>query len=301
MGFALWNANFHLTGFNLDKLLHDLRAAPAIILLGLFVLLLSSLITITNGTSIVIKWYHSTLGRKRAAIENLSRLSAGVSIGYFQNILGTAAFERTLKSLVEYVFVNPLFYVQAISKERTVVSFSVTTRKRWFNPTLRLGPYSLTGKVASIRLGKTKFAELDSLSKPKEIGCSLGGRRFEYHEEFYFGNPGKYQEFVFSINDAGFLHHPFISSIAPLSLDDPAVAAFRREAVINTYTITAPLVSAGDLKGISRGANYDQVRVLDGHAGVSRRELHRLQKLFRNTTPYKYFKTRRRRMDGRWQ
>jgi hypothetical protein len=141
---------------------------------------------------------------------------------------------------------------------------------------------------------------MDSIGKPKEIGCSVGARRFEYHEEFYFGNPGKYQEFAFSVNDAGFRHHPFISGLAPLSLDDPAVELFRREAVINTYTITAPLVSANDLKGISRGPDYDRVRVLDGHAGVSRRELRRLKKLFRDTSPYKYFATRRSRMDGRW-
>jgi hypothetical protein len=281
-------------------LLHDLRAAPVIVLLGLFVVLLSSLITISTGTSILIKWYHSTLGRKRALAKSLGRLYAGVSIGYFQNILGPAAFERRADSFLEYVFVNPLFYVQAISKERTVVSFSVTTRKGWFNPTLTLGPYSLTGEVVSVRLGKTRFAEIDSFAKPKEIGCSVGARRFEYHEEFYFGNPGKYQEFVFSVNDAGFRHHPFISSLAPLSLGDPAVESFRREAVINTYTIIAPLVSANDLKGISRGPSYDQVRVLDGYAGVSEREVRRLRRLFRTASPYQYFTTRKPRIDGRW-
>jgi hypothetical protein len=297
MRVAIWNANFHLTGLGLGKLLQDLKAAPVIVLLGLFVVLLSSLITISTGTSILIKWYHSTLGRKRALAKSLNRLSAGVSIGYFQNILGPAAFERTVNSLFEHVFVNPLFYVQAISKERTVVSFSVTTRRRWFNPALKLGPYSLTGEVVSVRLGKTRFAEMDSFAKPKEIGCSVGRRRFEYHEEFYFGNPGNYQEFVLSVNDAGFRHHPFISSLAPLSLDDPAVESFRREAVINTYTITAPLVSANDLKGISRGPSYDQVRVLDGYAGVSKGELRRLKRLFLTTSPYQYFTSRKPRMD----
>jgi hypothetical protein len=297
MGFAHWNTSFHLQGVGFEKLLQDLKDAPPIVLLGLFLVLLSSVITISSGTSILVKWYESTLGRKRALAKKLRRLSAGVSIGYFQDILGPATFERTVKSFVEYVFVDPLFYVQAISKDRTVVSFSVTTRSRRFNPVLKLGPYRLDGERVSIRLGKSRFAEMDSMAKPKEIACSVGARRFEYHEEFYFGNPGKYMDFVFSINDAGFRHHSFVSDRAPLSLDDPAVKSFRRESVINTYTIS---MLATEVKGISGGPSYDQVRLLDGYAGVSRREARRLKRLLRDTSPYEYFKNRKPRMDGRW-
>jgi hypothetical protein len=111
------------------------------------------------------------------------------------------------------------------------------------------------------------------------------GAQFPYFEESYFGNPANYQTFIFAINDAGYIHHPLISGREEPSIDDPNVKEFRREAVINTYTITAPNASGEDLKGFWFGPNYNQVRIVDGYAGVSGRELRRLRKTFLKMQP----------------
>ena len=236
------------------QLLDKLKASPAFILLGVFVVLLSSLITISSGVSLLINLYGSTIGRKRLLLRNLRRLSAGVNIGYFESILGPPAFAKTSEPRREYVFINRDFYVQAITDlEGAVIGFSLTTRRKHFNPGLTLGPYSLTGEGRTIRLGRTKFAEIDGFAKPSKLSCSLGARRFDYHEEFYFGNPGNYQSFIFAINDAGYRSHPYISPEWELSVDDPRVKAFRRDAIINTYTITAPHISAENLGGFRLG------------------------------------------------
>ncbi|HVB59013.1 MAG TPA: ETEC_3214 domain-containing protein [Candidatus Acidoferrales bacterium] len=288
--------------FDVGQFLEELKASPVFILLGLFVVLLSSLITISSGVALLVKFYRSTLGYKQVLLGNLSRLAAGVSISYFQAILGPHVFEKTADGRREHVFVNEYFYVQAITNsEGTVIVFSVTTRTRHFNPSLTMGPYSLTGEIIRIRLGRTKFADIDAFAKPSKLFCSLGARRFQYYEERYFGNPGNYQVFLFAINDAGYRGHAFISPRSELSIDDPQVKEFRQDAVINTYTITAPFRSSDDLKGFWVGPDHDQVRIVDGYAGVSRRELRRLRKIFWEMSPYEYFKKYPKpRRDGRW-
>jgi hypothetical protein len=185
------------------QLLQNLKDSPIAILLGLLVILLSSLITISNGLSILRRSYRSTLGYKGVQRRKLSRLAAGVNIGYFKEILGSAAFLNTKSSRTEsstdidvedgpreYIFVNKYFYVQAIADSRDrVLAFSVTSRNKRFNPTLMLGPYSTDNLRIRVRLGKTGFVELSSLARPASISSSLGARRFSYYEEYYFGNP----------------------------------------------------------------------------------------------------------------
>lgn len=286
----------------LHQILEQIKASPWFVLLGIFLVLLSAVITISTGISILIRFYKSTLGYKSVSRNNLSRLAAGVSIDYFKSILGPHVFQKTVDDRREHVFVDKYFYVQAITNaDGSVLTFSVTSRIRRFNPALTLGPYSLTGEVVRVRLGKTRFAEIDLLAKPSKLFCALGARRFCYYEEYYFGNPGNYQAFIFAINDAGYRNHPFISGKTAPSLDNPQVQEFRREAIINTYTITAPFVSSENLEGFRVGADYDQVRIVDGYAGVNRRELRRLRKIFWGMTPYEYFKKNPvPRRDGRW-
>lgn len=285
--------------FDLGQLLEKLKASPVFVLLTLLGVLFSSLITISTFSSTLF----SRLKHKRILLNKLDRLSAGVNIDYFQTVLGDPpVFKTTADQRCEHIFVNRYFYVQAITNmEDSVIVFSVTTRTRHFNPILTLGPYSPTDESLSVRLGRTTFAETDVLVKSPKLSCSIGVHSFHYSEESYFGNPANYQTFIFAINDAGFMHHhPPISGREELSIDDPSVKEFRREAVVNTYTITAPSASGKDLKGFWCGPNYNEVRILDGYAGVSRRELRRLRKAFLKMQPNEYDTTRKPRSDGRW-
>jgi hypothetical protein len=235
------------SSLGVGPLLDQLRNSPVIILLGVLVVLLSSLITITGGISVLYKFYRSSLGYKRARRLDLRRLSAGVNINYFREILGSPVFVNVKEDKRESVFVNKHFYVQAIADlTESVLAFSVTTRSSRFNPVLKLGPYSASREVLHVRLGRTKFAALDSFAKLTSIFSSLGARRFHYHEEYYFGNPGDYQTFIFGVNDAGCCPWSGFgrwgSALRPRptvsdgwnNIEEPEVQSFRREAVINT-------------------------------------------------------------------
>ncbi len=240
------------------------------------------------------KWHRATIGFKRVLRRQILQLSAGVNIAHFQAVLGPQMFARTISARREHVFVNKYSYIQAITDlDGSVTAFSVTTRKSNFNPILVLGPFSITGEVLQIRLGKTKFAEIESFAKPGGIVSSLGARRIHYYEDYYFGNPGNYQTFIFGINDAGYLDHghPPTPYQPALSVKDAEVKEFRERSVINTYTITAPLLSAKDAGGgFWFGPDYDQVRIVEGVSKrIGKRELRRLRRIV-EMGPYEYFK-----------
>ena len=258
--------------------------SPLFLLLSALVFILASLTTISNGISILARHYRSSIGFKRNLHHQLRRLAAGVHIGYFEAILGPSAFCRTTGENREDTFVNKYCYVQAITDPvGTVVLYSVTTRRKDFSPTLVLGPYALDNHSSKIRLGRTRFAELESFAKPQSITSNIAARRFYYYEEYYFGNPGKYQTFLLGIGDAGYCHrdHPGIPVVCGEAIGNSAVREFRQNAVINTYAVSAPLLIAKDLlKGFWFGANRDQVRVVDPPVRLSRREIRRLKRVF---------------------
>jgi hypothetical protein len=69
-----------------------------------------------------VDFWHSTsfiarhLGYKRTLIRDLNRLSVGVNLDYFRQILGSPVFVNSLpEDHSEHIFVNNHFYVQAIT------------------------------------------------------------------------------------------------------------------------------------------------------------------------------------------
>jgi hypothetical protein len=52
-----------------------------------------------------------------------------------------------------------------------------------------------------IKLGKTRFYEL---GRPELAAAWVGAHNLHYFEAYRPGNPGLYQDFVYSINDAGY-------------------------------------------------------------------------------------------------
>jgi hypothetical protein len=184
--------------------------------------------------------YRRTLGRRRDRYARLSRLGANAQISFFSSVLGEPpAMERSLTSDVtsyddhgrprktpmdfrEAVWIDRDFYVHALADEDgTVHAYSVTTRNKRFRPTfqipggtaedatwfdrLRGRDFHYRPNVA-VKLGKTHFA---ALGRPGQAAAWLGAHNWHYFEPYYFGNPGYYQNFVFSINDAGVGIPPF--------------------------------------------------------------------------------------------
>lgn len=215
-----------------------------------------------------------TVGRRRHARRQLNRLAPLTQIDYFTAVLGEPAFRLKHAEYTEYIFVDPQFYVQALSsfEDDAVLQYSVTSRSTRFRPKVEWW----TGtRYMVIKLGKTSFSK--SGETPTEVLGTVGARRFGYSETYYFGNPGKYLTHILALNDAA----PFKGDAGDLSrmtgpggtlerrLTGDAVAqfvssadghAFRRNAAPNTYTVVSPMTEPIEMDW--QGADLDVVRVL---------------------------------------
>lgn len=261
-------------------ILEGIKKSSTFITLAFIVLTISYILTLSQGASVLKDFYNSTIGYNSIMLKRLDRLSADTNINYFIDMIGNPVFINNVsdenKKYKEYIFVDKLFYVQAITDiDDKVLVYSITTRDKNFNPKLKLWD-------VTIELGKTKFSELDSLGyDPVRVVSFLAAHDFHYGEEYYFGNPANYQSYVFSLNESGYWgiayngeedfvappHDPWIDGI--IDKENEEIKNFRENSVINTYTITSPLLAnfrekdgTIDLPTSQYGPSWNQVRVL---------------------------------------
>lgn len=273
---------------NINKFVKRAKKSSTFIFIGIILLFFSSIITIAQGGDIIKQLYYKTnIGYKNQLLSKIDKLSAGVNIGIFIEYFGAPTFKTKLDdtNVYEYIFLDDkYYYIQALTDlDESVLAYSVTTRDKQFNPEITL-PLSRAiienGKVIGskdislkVELGKTRFVDL---GKPNEIISRLGAHDFYYSERYYYGNPGFYQTYYFTQNEMG-----YIRNIAPqdfnLEVDDLGekkedikstdkdVSDFRKNFIINTYTITAPLVDFDSeiFKNLQFGPNKYQVRVIN--------------------------------------
>jgi hypothetical protein len=179
--------------------------------------------------------YRRSLGRRRDKYSRLRRLGTYAQLTFFSSVLGEPPAQRRRvfgqrttfdengqrvvgpRIFVEALWVDPAFYVQAIADEdETIHAYSVTARTKRFRPAFR-PPGATAIPLTGIRrlllrreyrikpnreivLGKTRFADLDN---PLNASSWVGAHNAHYFETHYFGNPGYYQHFIYSVNDAG--------------------------------------------------------------------------------------------------
>lgn len=213
----------------------------------------------------------------------LRKLAPGVPISNFRDLLGKEMFVNNLSSeVIEYVFVNPLYYVEAATDiNNNVLFYSITTRKVNFNPKFEFfNKETNSNEVIIVTLGKTTFSELDKIFyEPTYATYSTGANKFYYFEAYYPGRP--YQTHIFSMNQSG-VHGkwPIITSYDKSLyqvIDNRKMfegktfnnewSEYRKSAVINTYTVTAPFYGIDeivtDLNKEFFGPNFLQVRLVN--------------------------------------
>ncbi len=180
----------------------------------------------------------------------LRKLSPGISINKFKDLLGDEMFVNKLSNeVVEYVFVNPLYYVEAATDiDNNVLFYSITTRRDGFNPKFEFfKKYPDSNETVFVELGKTTFAELDEIfSTPIYTAYMTGANWSYYYEAYYPGRP--YQTHIFSINSSNGVWPaitPSSDKIDNLGFTDTKITneewlEHRKTTIINTYTITTP-------------------------------------------------------------
>lgn len=251
-----------------------------------------------------------TVGRKWDHYRRLRRLGPQTQLSFFTSILSAPpAVRRKVQGKVtdyveeggeyrrvehrrdywECIWIDPDWYVQVVAntEDETVLAFSVTTRSAKFNPRFhspagwfeRRTPVVrgwAVGKFTrefDLRLGRTKFAE--AIEHPGEVYGYVGAHNWGYQEIHWGANPGLYQHFVLSVNDAGavawgeevqllFPEGPgdeYNWNGDPPYEETPNLVAFREAAKINTFSIIGPTLSPEDYP-VGFGPRQDLVRVI---------------------------------------
>jgi len=226
--------------------------------------------------------WRRTLGARREATRRVSLLACGVGRRYVEQLLGAPAFHTEGRTIHEDIYVLTTGYVQTLSAiDGTVLRYSITaTHPRW-RP--RLGQEAVERRDGrfGIRLCKTRFADL--AFAPEQLELSLGARLAWYQERYYYGNPGYYQQYIFSFSSAGtwkYIDDQSLNaalegvpglilsgggqSAPPVEdlLKQPELASFRARTRINTYTVVGPHDRGAELEEWSLGPNPDLVRIL---------------------------------------
>jgi hypothetical protein len=190
---------------------------------------------VAAGVVLGFAWglYRRTLGRRRDRFGRLARLGTNAQISFFSSVLGeppamsriedgaVTRFDeagnphREAKRWIECTWIDRDFYVHAVADaEGTIHAYSVTTRSTRFRPTFRqpggwwidrgrLGRFLRLPRVRphpKVVLGRTRFHEL---GRPEKAAAWIGAHNANYYDAYWGGNPGYYQWFVYSINDAG--------------------------------------------------------------------------------------------------
>jgi hypothetical protein len=172
-----------------------------------------------------------------------------------------------------------------------VVAFSVTTRTKRFKPRLfRNHIISADGVTLEVKLGHSSFDQL--AYEPQEVGGGLAARRFQYYEIYYYGNPGNYLHFAYSLSDAGYFTPKDVALVQHLEtwrtssgeraykdvsgfLGDPKTRRARTLARPNTLTVSTvdPRELPSLPRGLARlGPDLDYVRLTQmDHARNARR------------------------------
>jgi hypothetical protein len=175
-----------------------------------------------------------TIWRRRDRYARLGRLGTQAQLSFFTSVLGEPpAQRRSFMSnmtayddrgqpvpdnslFVEAVWIDRDYFVHAYADaDESVVAYSVTTRSTRFRPTFRppwgqtvqrgwlmtkLGrPYRVE-RARAVKLARTRFSEMQ---RPDHASSWVGAHNWHYYEAVWGGNPGYYQWFVYSINDAG--------------------------------------------------------------------------------------------------
>lgn len=236
---------------------------------------------ITGAAGVVALARHmlrSTIGRRRVLARRLERLAPTMQLGYFVHVLGEPQQCRASDEGTRIaVWIMHDAYVQALADSSEMVTrWSVTTRTRRFCPVFYRGhTITTSGETLEVKLGTTTFAELPG--RPQWIRGDVGARRFYYDEGYYFGNPGNYQAFAYSLNDAGYVNDNTLITLnmreqgLGASGDEEVqelmsradVAAARANTAVNTITVGAPYCEFGpDGTWLGYGPDRDTVRIV---------------------------------------
>lgn len=212
----------------------------------------------------VLAWWRRSIGLRRAQARTLDGLCCGSSITYIEGLLGTPQFARISDGESDRVYRLPGGWVAVHEKAGALRSFAITIT----DSKLYYSTSTLTVDNIDVDLGRDTFDAVEARTMG-QYGW-ISARRWGYVEEYYFGNPGWYQTYWLSHNDAGCGHMGPLDGGMELRTGhfDPKGGGLDKELsaplgiTINTLIVLAPHADASEQRGSARmGVDADQVRL----------------------------------------
>jgi hypothetical protein len=240
---------------SIDQLKTWAGSQPFFIILFVILVTVSSLVTITEGVGKINSYYLSSFWKTQAGYKKVARLNVNTQIDNYEEILGKPFLINKRASHKEYLFIDELFYVQAVANEADqVVMYSITTRSPKFRPKIRTPFSDNKEKDIVVELGRTPLSVINY--RPSDINGFISGNMssFYYNELYWTGNWGGYLTYGFSYNGAGAgkvstPYWPLFSGLVTQKTllnrlqkgDSPqfprGLREFRSKTAINTYTV----------------------------------------------------------------
>lgn len=196
----------------------------------------------------------------------LSKVTTGIQIDYLKKYIGEAAILNFSedKKQKEYIFVNPDYFVQAITDpDDKILSYAITTRNKEFNPVL-----SISG--IKFQLGKTTF--YNKGDKPVDCFAFAGNTAPSYYFEAYTGwNGTTYRDYLLGYNDSGYGDRAIVEVTLPTEKDpikptenNKYSCRMPSDEVRKQFTINTLMVSQAGFKSeFGYGVNRREVELLN--------------------------------------
>jgi hypothetical protein len=177
---------------------------------------------------------------RAAEYAKIGQLSGGLSHAHFNDVLGVPLFVTVSRdgTYTQYLYRGRDYWVQAVvNSEGSVALYAITSCDVEFRPPVRLPG----GSDREIVLMEAHFADVGT---PISLDYFVGGTSNSYFVDTYYGgNPSDYKTYHAGWTDAC---PPFVTEERAVANEilvrredfdrtDVAVAAFRRQAIVNTY------------------------------------------------------------------
>jgi hypothetical protein len=207
---------------------------------------------LAGGYQVVKARWNATVGLRKANKQLIDHLAVGMYRGYLIGLLGQPALAEGLPPSQQILRfdLGHAWVSTSIGPDDAVTAISITVLSDAFG--YDAGGLSW-GMLNGLVLGRSKYSS--AAPQPNEgAEWALGARRTFYRELLYFGNPGMYQWYVLSSNDAGvmkygspppsfqaatgrFASHPVWVGAEAASVNQPELDVYRAKSSPNTLTI----------------------------------------------------------------
>lgn len=266
---------------------------PAVAIATLLSTLMAIVIASNTLFTVYLSWYDTNIGWRHVEQEKINKISPQQNLRYIESILGQPIISESVnEEYIEHIFKLRGIWVQAVvDKDERVNLLTVTACEGSIKPRLSNTPFTkdiVLGETKMIDAVQSTSAYVDASGEivihertqsPTASRYDISGATAASYilDEYYLGNPGRYQtvylgytetcrgsaRFDFGISEIARDNVDEINDLSANDLSSQLVNDLRSSQTVNTFVITAPHTTLESM-GISYypGIKYTKIRIL---------------------------------------